>query len=367
MIRNWSLPVGRLFGVEVRIHLTFVLLLLFVWITEAAVPHGTSIDRAFALVGIIFGSVMLHELGHALAAMHSNIPARAVILLPIGGVTLMDETVMQKPDSWRDIRISLAGSLVNLLVGIVSGAILISVSPEIGLWQRPLLYSGALLRSFVWANLFLGLLNLLPAYPLDGGQILRAYFGRHIDLVRATHRAVAVGQGFSMLFVFVGIWNTWLMLVGLFLFLAAQMEERSAVFHSVLASVEVGDIMLTDFATLSPGDTLEAALEKAAHSLQDDFPVILGSDMVGVISRQGILAAMQTEGNGYVQAAMHRVSETGHIRDTLASAFHKITGQGLTLLPVVDAGRLVGIVTLQNVMHSMGVLAETRRLRRRLG
>jgi CBS domain-containing protein len=170
-----------------------------------------------------------------------------------------------------------------------------------------------------------------------------------------------------MLFIFLGIWNNWLMLVGAFLFVAAQMEQRSAVFQSVLVSVQVGEIMLTEFASLSPADTLHDALNKAVHSLQDDFPVIRGSDLVGVISRQGILAALRAGGNGYVQAVMHQVDETGDIRDSLASAFRKITGGGLTLLPVVDGGRLVGILTLQNLMHSMGVLAETRRLRQRAG
>jgi Zn-dependent protease/CBS domain-containing protein len=363
MVRNWSIPAGRIFGVDIRIHLSFLLLMLFIGITESAVPHGTTVDRAVALTGIIFGAVLLHELGHALAALHSDVQARAVILLPIGGVTLMDETMLQKPDTWRDVRLALAGPLLNLAVGAISGVMLYSVVPEIGLWQKPLLYSGALLRSFVWSNLLLGALNLLPAYPLDGGQVLRAFLTRDMDPVRATHRVVAVGQAFSMFLIFAGIWNNWLMLVGAFLFIAAQMEQRSAVFQSVLVSVQVGEIMLTEFASLSPADTLQDALEKAVHSLQDDFPVIRGSDLVGVISRQGILAALRAGGNGYVQAVMQQVSETGDIRDSLASAFRKITGGGLTLLPVVDGGRLVGILTFQNLMHSMGVIAETRRLR----
>jgi CBS domain-containing protein len=122
--------------------------------------------------------------------------------------------------------------------------------------------------------------------------------------------------------------------------------------------------MLTDFATLSPADTLEDALNKAVHSLQDDFPVVRGPDMVGVISKQNILDALRSEGNGYVQAAMNRIFDSASRSETLASAFRKLSAHNLSLIPVVENQHLVGIVTLQNLMHSMTLLAETRKLRR---
>jgi crotonobetainyl-CoA:carnitine CoA-transferase CaiB-like acyl-CoA transferase len=128
--------------------------------------------------------------------------------------------------------------------------------------------------------------------------------------------------------------------------------------------VHLEDIMLTDFATLSPADTLEDALDKAVHSLQDDFPVIRGSDMVGVISRQKILEALRVEGNGYVQAVMNRIFEVAQKGESLASAFRKLTARNLSIIPVVEDQRLVGIVTLQNLMHSMALLAESRKLRK---
>src|SRR5262249_13619098 len=128
--------------------------------------------------------------------------------------------------------------------------------------------------------------------------------------------------------------------------------------------IHLEDIMLTDFATLSPADTLEDALRKAVHCLQDDFPVVRGGDMVGVISRQGIVKALRSEGNGYVQSAMNRAYEIACRSESLASAFGKISHRGATLIPVVEDERLVGIVTEQNLMHSMGLLVETRRLQR---
>ncbi|MGO9648194.1 MAG: site-2 protease family protein [Terriglobales bacterium] len=369
-MRNWSIPAGRLFGVELRIHLTFFFLLLFVWLTESASHGPASAGRGLALVGIIFASVILHELGHALVATHAGIPAKAIILLPIGGITLLDET--QQPVepgvlTWkRDIRIAIAGPAVNLAIAFAAASILLAVAPEIHLWTKPWdLQSGNLPRALVWSNLWLGLFNLLPAYPLDGGKILRALFGRRMDPVRATRRAIAIGQAFATLFMLTGmLWNIWLTMIGFFLFIAAQLEERSAVFQSVLETVRLEDIMLTDFATLSPADTLEDALDKAVHSLQDDFPVIRGSDMVGVISKQRILQALRAEGNGYVQAVMNRIFEVAQKRESLASAFRKLTARNLSIIPVVEDQRLVGIVTLQNLMHSMALLAESRKLRK---
>jgi Zn-dependent protease/CBS domain-containing protein len=371
-MRSWSIPLFRIAGIDYRLHLTFFFLLIFVWFTEAVSPHPTGPARGLGLIAIILGSVLLHEFGHVLTALHARLPARAVVLLPIGGIPASDDHWEEPPTSdsaavprWqREIRVALAGPLVSLLVAFVAGAVLLAVAPEIQLWSRPWVHSRALLRSLVWVNFFLGAFNLLPAYPLDGGRILRALLARRMNHAAATRRAVIIGQACSMILIFAGLANTWLMMVGFFLFVGTQMEERSVMFHAVLESVRLEDIMLTDFATLSPADTLEDALQKAVHSLQDDFPVVRGSDMVGVISRQSILQALRDEGNGYVQSAMTRAYEVGDKAESLASAFRKITGRGLTLIPVVENQRLVGIVTLQNLMHSMSLLAETRRLRR---
>jgi Zn-dependent protease len=368
-MRSWSIPVGRLFGIEIRIHLTFVFLLIFVWSTEAATQDAAAAMRGLALVGIVFGSVVLHELGHALVARGAGIPAKGIILLPIGGVTILDEAhgISDPANAWkRDIRIAIAGPLVNLFIAAVSAVILMAAIPGFSVTARPLLHSSALFRSIVWANLYLGLFNLLPAYPMDGGRVLRAIFSRKMDMVRATQRAVRIGHVFSILFMMVGMLmsNWWLVMIGFFLFVGAQLEERSAMFQSVLQSVRLEEVMLTDFATLSPADTLEDALEKAVHTLQDDFPVVRGSDMVGVVSRQKILEALRAEGNGYVQAVMNRIFEVAAKQESLASAFRKLSARNLSIIPVVDEQHLVGIVTLQNLMHSMSMLAESRKLRR---
>ena len=376
-MRNWSIPAGRLFGVEIRIHLTFLLLLVFVWLSESAAHIAPSPERGMALVAIIFAGVVMHELGHALVGKKAGVLARAIILLPIGGVTLFDES-RRPPENgaltWkRDIRIALAGPLVNIVIAVVAGGILLAITPGAHLWAKPYLRSDDLPHSLVWANVWLAAFNLLPAYPMDGGKVLRAWFSRGMDNVRATRRAVSMGQTCATLFIVVGMVQymegagagaAWLAVTGFFLLLGAQLEERSAVFQSVLETVQLEDIMLTDFATLSPADTLEDALEKAVHSLQDDFPVIRGSDMVGVVSKQKILQALRVEGNGYVQAVMNRIFEVAQKKESLASAFRKLTARNLSIIPVVEDQRLVGIVTLQNLMHSMALLAESRKLRK---
>lgn len=364
-MRTWSIPIGRLFGIDIRIHFTFLLLLLFVIVPDPNHPGGAG--RALALVGLVFGSVVLHELGHALVALHSGLAVRSITLLPIGGVTLMDQSRASGPPEPRtEMRVALAGPLVNFLLAAVAAFVILAVVPgaNVWLWQTPYIGSGNLLRTLVWANLYLGAFNLLPAYPMDGGRVLRAIFATEMDPVRATRRAVTIGQAFAMLFMIIGIWQPWMLLVGLFLFFAAQLEERSMMFQSVMESVRLEEVMLTDFSTLSPSDTLEDALAKAVHTLQDDFPVIRGNDMVGVVSRQKILAALRSEGNAYVQSVMNKAYEIAQRSETLASALKKFTSRELTLLPVVDAGRLVGIVTLQNLMHSMALLAESKKIRR---
>ena len=362
-MRSWSIPAGRLFGVDLRIHLTFLFLLAFVWFTQSVTMGTSGAMRGVALVGIIFACVVLHELGHALVAGGSGVMVRSIILLPIGGVTLMDDAA-QRSHPAREIRISVAGPLVNLIIAAVSGALILTFMPQVKLWAHPYVYAGNLPRALFWGNVFLGAFNLLPAYPMDGGRILRAFLAERMEYVRATRLAVTVGQGFAMLFIFLGVWNTWLMLIGFFLFVGAQLEDRSVVFQSVLESVRMEDVMLTGFSTLSPADTLEDALQKAVHTLQDDFPVVRGSDMVGVINKQRIVEALRRSGNGYVQSAMVRAFEIAQRTDSLASAFRKLGGRGLSMIPVVDQERLVGIVTMQNLMHSMALLAETRRLQR---
>jgi Zn-dependent protease/CBS domain-containing protein len=369
-MRSWSIPVGRLFGVEIRLHLTFFILPLFFYWTEYGVHGSANGPRDLALVGIILGCVGAHECGHMLLARRFGMIPKAVILLPLSGVTIYDESRVEKPVdasvTWRrEIQLALVGPLTNLVLAGFLAAVISIAASSIELWRWPFLQAANLPRSLVWANLYLAGLNLLPAYPLDGGRILRAILTRTSDSATAARRAVSISNAIAMVLIVAGLFSdNWLTMVGVIVFSAAQLEERALVFQSVLDNVRLEEVMLTDFATLSPADTLEDALEKAVHSLQDDFPVVRGSDMVGVISKQRILDALRAEGNGYVQAVMNKIFEVSVRQDSLGSAFRKLTGRNSSIIPVVEDQRLVGIVTLQNLMHSMALLAESRKLRR---
>ena len=368
-MKTWSIPFGQLFGVELRLHFSFAFLLLFVLFLEP--DSGAGAGRPLALALMVLLSVVLHEIGHVMVAHTRGLAPRVIMLLPIGGVHLRDNTPDTPPRAWDETIVALAGAPMNIFAAGIGTIVCAVIAPKMALLSQPFVSAANLPKSFVWINVALAILNLLPAYPLDGGKILRAFLadthpradGKGMSYRQATRHAVMIGQVFAMFLIFAGVRNTWLMLIGFFLFVAVQIEDRSLLFQSVIENVRLEEIMLTDFSTLSPADTLEDALNKAVHSLQDDFPVIRDSDMVGVISKQHILRALREDGNGYVQSAMKKAFETAAKNESLAAAFRKIT-RGVTMIPVVDEDRLVGIVTLQNLMHSMGVLAESRKLSR---
>jgi len=367
-MRSWSIFGGRFFGVEFRIHIAFLFLLAFVLVFPSShAGEPGAIARGMAVTALVLISVLLHELGHALAAARNGLPMKGSILLPIGGIGLADPN--PPPESAaslaREFRVAVAGPMVNMFLAGVTGVILLELEPSASLWKPPLVSVDELGKSFFWINLFLFAINLLPAFPLDGGRILRGWLAGRMEYRLATRRAVNLGHLFAAAFMVAGLASQWSLLVGLILFMATQMEERVVLFQSVVEKVHMEDIMLTHFSTLSPADTLEDALNKAVHSLQDDFPVVSGSDLVGVINRQTIVERLRREGNGYVQGAMNRAFEIAGRTESLTSAFRKLTTRGMTLIPVVEQERLVGIVTLQNLMHSMSLFTESERLHRR--
>src|SRR5262249_11734753 len=161
----------------------------------------------------------------------------------------------------------LAGPMVSLLLAASTGAVLLLEIPVASLWSVPLVTTEGLGKSFFWINVFFFGINLLPAFPLDCGRVLRAWLARRMEYQQATRRSVTIANLFAAAFVLGGVGSNWLTMTGLVLFLATQMEERTLLFHSVAESVLMGDVMLTHFATLSPADTLEDALSKAVHSL----------------------------------------------------------------------------------------------------
>src|SRR5579864_7688309 len=249
VMRSWSVPAGEWKGVHVRVHLAFFFLLLYVWITQSVTADPKIIFvRSIAFALIVLVSVAVHEAAHLVMLGRRGSLPRAIVLLPIGGLAIAEVTAERhKAEPSRSLQreaaVSLAGPAISLLLALAILAAVRGFGPQVNLWQRPWVDPNDLPRSAFWVNLFLAALNLLPAYPLDGGKILRAFFATRMDSMTATRRAVNIGNIFVALLMFAGLWDTWLMLAGIFLFFASQLEERTALFQSVLDSVRMEEVM----------------------------------------------------------------------------------------------------------------------------
>jgi CBS domain-containing protein len=233
------------------------------------------------------------------------------------------------------------------------------------LLDPPLITSVYLLRSLVWMQVGLALIHLVPAYPLDCGRLLRGSFARKHGFAPTGRATSGIGQVLALAAMVGGmlLHNYWLIIAGFFIMIGAQIEDQGVFFQSVVDTVRMREVMLTDFATLSPSDTLADALVRCVHSLQEDFPVVRGPQLVGIVSRQRIVDALRNDGNGYVQSVMSRAFQVARPEDTLGTTIRRLTaGHGLALIPVAESGRVVGIVSVQNLMSSMSLLAEQRRI-----
>lgn len=364
---RWALRLGTLYGISIRVHFTFLFLLAFLALAATLARGWLGGLRSLLFILLVFACVLLHELAHSYVCVRYGVRVRSIILLPIGGLALLDDIPRE---SRQEIHIALAGPAANFFLALWLGVLLAVVEPQASFY--PVLSGEALLPSLLWSNLYLGLFNLLPAYPLDGGRVLRAWLARRMDYIDATRRAVVVGECFSLLFMLTGLvwWEPWLVVIGLFVFWAAVTDERVAILQSALERIYLEDVMLTEFHSLTPTDSLFDALDRALHSLQDDFPVVADGRVVGVVTRAGLLRAFAGQSwNNSVQAVMSARFEVAQRRDTLAAAFKTFLNRGLSVIPVLDGDRLVGIVTLQNLLHSVAFLtrkgaAELESLRR---
>jgi Zn-dependent protease/CBS domain-containing protein len=379
-MRGWSFPLGRWLGVDLRIH-TFFLLLLGLCLLSTTLVNVDS-WRAIMLWLILLLAVVVREIARVIVAAYYGVQLRSILLLPIGGLFSYANPDSAERASSGSIQTWLAavGPLANFGFAIAVGTLIAGAAPQVALFARPWVTPTHLMRSTVWLNVILGILNLIPAYPLDAGRILRSGFSRTRGAAQATRAASGVGQILGAIAVLGGIalllipssglgssLSPWLIMGGFFIFVGAQLEDQGVMFQSVVDTVTMRDVMLTDFSTLAPSDTLEDALYKAIHSLQDEFPVVRGASLVGIVSRQGILEALRSEGNGYVQGVMSRTFQVARPNDSLGSMIRRMAGGRMSLIPVTEDDRVIGIVTLQNLMHSMGMLAEHRRLKRENG
>src|SRR3984885_764945 len=366
-MRGWSIPLGRWMGVEFRIH-TFFVLLAVVCLTFANLA-GAGAGAGMALWLLIAAAVGIRELARLLVAAWLGLRLRTVLLLPIGGLFAYANPESQElaNSGSAQYALALSGPIANLATALALAATVTGASGGFSLFATPFVTPTALIRSMVWLQAFLGALHFLPAYPLDAGRLLRSSLARTHGPTPASRALVGLGQLLALGAIFVGFFlhDPILPAAGFFIFIGAQLEDQGIFFQSVVDTVQMREVMLTDFATLSPSDTLADALVRCVHSLQEDFPVVRGPQLVGIVSRQRIVDALRNDGNGYVQSVMSRAFQVARPEDTLGATIRRLTaGRGLSLIPVTESGRVVGIVSVQNLMSSMTLLAEKRRIER---
>ena len=364
-MRGWSIPLGRWSGVELRVHAFFPLLAVICLALGAA--DGWL--RGIGLFLIVVAAVIVRETARLLVAAWLGLRLRAILLLPIGGLFAYANPESQESSNGGpgQFAMAFAGPLANLATALALALVLLGAGGDIKLFDQPWITTAYLLRSMVWMQAGLGLLHLLPAYPLDAGRLLRGSFARKRGLSPSGRAANGLGQLLALGTMLAGmlLHSPWLIIAGFFIMIGAQVEDQGVFFQSVVDTVHMGEVMLTDFATLSPSDTLADALVRCVHSLQEDFPVVRGPQLVGIVSRQRIVDALRNDGNGYVQSVMSRAFQVARPEDTLGTTIRRLTaGRGLSLIPVTESGRVVGIVSVQNLMSSMSLLSEQRRLER---
>jgi Zn-dependent protease/CBS domain-containing protein len=335
---GWSLKLGKWFGIEVNLHITFLLLIGFLALTGfAATRNAGAVAGNIGFLLALFLCVLLHEFGHALAARRYGIPTKDITLWPIGGVARLER---MPTDPKQELVVALAGPAVNVVIALALLPII--AASEVAFFER-----------LFTTNLFLVAFNMIPAFPLDGGRVLRAGLAMKLDYAKATSTAATIGQGFAVLFGIVGLFtNPFLILIAVFIWFGAAGESQVTQTQSKLAGVTVERAMLTQFDTLSPINSLRYMSHLVVAGSQQEFPVVENGRPIGLVTRADLFQALTQYGSlGFVSQAMRRDFVTIEAADQLAAAAEKLqTGQVRSLIVLRD-GQLAGLLTLENVQE----------------
>jgi Zn-dependent protease/predicted transcriptional regulator len=343
---RWSLTIGRFKGTAVKIHVTFILFLA--WIGFSAYQRGGAIAARDSVLFIvaIFACVVLHEFGHILTARRYGIVADEVTLLPIGGVANISR-MPEKP--YEELLIALAGPAVNVVIAallfVAAGAIdPITLShvedPKIGLAER-----------LAVTNLFIAIFNMIPAFPMDGGRVLRAGLAMWLGWDSATRIAAQIGQAFAFVLGFLGLFgNPLLVFIAIFVYIAAAGEAQMSFMSSATRDIRVEDAMETQIATIDRGATIGEAVETLLATSQDEFPVLdHGRRLVGLMTRADIIEALKdADAVAPIAPFVSRDVQTiapGESMDAALQRLHGVSSLGV----VDDQGALVGLITRQSV------------------
>ncbi len=346
---SWSIPLGRIAGTEIRLHLTFLLLLA--WI---GVAHGLQGGMPAAVDGIVFicllfGCVVLHEFGHVAAARRYGVRTPDITLLPIGGVARL-ERMPEKPS--EELVVALAGPAVNVVIALLLFLALGGVPAVAAMASLQDPAHGMLARLF-WVNVTLVVFNLLPAFPMDGGRVLRALLSMRLGSRRATDIAAGIGQALAFALGLIGLLNgaPLMVFVALFVWLGAQAEAQSVQMRELSRGMRAEDAAITRFESLPVTARIADAAELLIRTAQTDFPVVDGGGRLrGILTRSDLVRALQQDGpDAPVLEAMRREVPVVAHRAPLEDALRVMQEAGGPIGVVDAAGRLVGVLTHENL------------------
>jgi len=347
---KWSLRIGRFFGIDLYLHVTFLVFLALVWYFT----HESSL-MILAFFVAAFTCVTLHEYGHALTARKFGIATHDITLLPIGGVARLHKM----PDNPRqELLVAIAGPAVNLVIA----AVLFVVCLAVGIhpWEELKGFShghGGLLVTLMGWNITMILFNMLPAFPMDGGRVLRAILAMNMNYAKATRWAANVGKAMAFLFACFALYGEYFMLIIIAFFVWSGATQEAAVAEQKVAldGVRVRDAMITDFRRVSPDETSGTMAQLILAGWQTDFPVVHDGAVVGLVTWQDVIAGLNV-GHTIAVSSFMRESAPGCLPgDPLEEVLERMKEAGLPLLPVVEEGKLLGLVTPENTVEFMAI------------
>lgn len=346
----WSFTIARILGSEIRIHVTFLLLLAWIWAANYASGGPASAWQSVLFVITIFACVALHELGHALAARRYGIVTPDITLLPIGGLARLSR---MPEDPWQEIVIAIAGPLVNV---VIAAALILGL----GLTLDPAQFESlngtwaGFWASVASVNIVLVLFNLIPAFPMDGGRVLRAALSMKMGRRRATDLAARIGQGTAFLFGFIGLMtaNAILVFVAIFVYLAATAEAGHTGLVELAKRIKVREAMVTAFESLGTDASLKAAGDAVLRTTQHEFPVLDETGHLrGFLTREQLVKALAEHGpEGPVVSVMHTDLPTVRPEQNLNAALRLIQEGRSPIVAVTDReDRFIGYVSQENI------------------
>lgn len=345
---KWSVKIGTIAGTAIHIHLTFLILLLWVWFVHYRMGGAPAAWDGLAFISAVFGCVLLHEFGHIAVARHFGIKTQEITLLPIGGVASI-ERMPEEPR--QEILIALAGPLVNLTITVL----ILLLGKMVNLDQAFDLQDSrvSFLTRLAGVNIFLMVFNLIPAFPMDGGRVLRAALAIWMPRIRATQIAARIGQSIALVFGALGLfYNPWLIIIAIFIYFVAMGEEQDAEINDVAKHVRVRDVMITQFETLANSASVEEAVDKLLATTQSDFPVMgPNGRVVGLVTRTGIVEALRDLGP-QTPVAQILQTEIPEVNDRLplTEGLRRMREANVQVIWAVDdTGTLNGMITHETI------------------